>query len=79
MIRMDRNVGSEDQALRTAVGAVAGAASIATLVWIEAIPTVFSPALGLVAVAMLATAAAGTCPLYSALGVDSCSRGSRPS
>ena len=76
---MNRNVGSGDQALRTAVGAVAGAASIATLVGSVPVPTVLSPALGLVATATLATAAVGTCPLYSMLGIDSCSRGSSPS
>jgi hypothetical protein len=76
---MDRNVGSVDQVLRTAVGAVAGVASIAILVQAVSLPTILSPVLGLVAFVMLTTAAMGTCPIYSLFGIDSCSRNSTPS
>jgi hypothetical protein len=76
---MNRNVGSVDQTVRTAVGAAGGIASIAILAEVVSLPTVLSPVLGIVAVVMLATAAMGTCPIYSALGVDSCSRNSSPS
>jgi hypothetical protein len=76
---MDQNVGSTDQVLRTAVGAVAGVASIATLVGTASLPAVLSPVLGIVAIMMLATAAVGTCPIYSMFGIDSCSRSSSPS
>ncbi len=76
---MEQNVGSTDQVLRTAVGAVGGIASIAILAGAVSLPTVLSPVLGIVAIIMLATAAAGTCPIYSMFGIDSCSRKSSPS
>jgi hypothetical protein len=76
---MNQNVGSTDGVLRTAVGAVAGAVSIAVLAGALSLPTVLSPVLGVIAVVMLTTAAVGTCPVYSVFGVDSCSRGSSPS
>lgn len=75
---MNRNVGSVDQTLRTAVGAVTGAVSIAILTGTVSLPTVLSPVLGLIATMMLATALMGTCPVYSMFGIDSCSRNSSP-
>lgn len=75
---MNRNVGSTDQVLRTAAGAVAGTASIAILAEIISLSTVLSPVLGVIALVMLTTAAVGTCPVYSVLGVDSCSRNATP-
>ncbi len=76
---MEKNVGSVDQVLRTTVGAVSGAASLAILAELVSLPTVLSPVLGVVALMMLATAAVGTCPIYSAFGIDSCPRSSNPS
>ena len=76
---MRRNVGSVDETLRTAVGAVAGTISIAILTGTLSLPTVLSPVLGIVAIMMLATATVGTCPIYSMFGIDSCSRNSSPS
>jgi hypothetical protein len=76
---MNNNVGSVDQTLRTGIGAVTGVTSIAILRGVGSLPTVLSPVLGVVAVMMLVTAAVGTCPVYSLLGVDSCSRSSSPS
>lgn len=76
MCGMNRNVGSVDQRLRTAVGAVAGTTSIATLAGAVSLPAVLSPVLGIVAIMMLVTATVGTCPIYSMLGVDSCPRDS---
>ena len=76
---MRRNIGSVDETLRTAVGAVMGAISIAILTGILSLPTVLSPVLGVVAIMMLATATMGTCPVYSMFGIDSCSRNSSPS
>jgi len=70
---MAQNVGSMDRKLRTAVGAVAGLASLGTLAGVVPLPDVASLVLGIVALMMLATAAAGTCGLYSILGVDTCS------
>ena len=75
---MKQNVGSVDQTLRTAAGAVAGAASIATLAGMLSLPAIISPVLGVVALIMLTTATIGTCPVYSVLGVDSCSRNVAP-
>mgnify|MGYP002761106657 FL=1 len=76
---MDQNVGSGYQLFRTAAGATAGVASIATLAGAIPLPVVLSPVLGLVAIMMLTTAVVGMCPVYSLLGVDSCSRSSSPS
>lgn len=76
---MNQNVGSMDGTLRTAVGAVAGAGSLAILAEAVSLPMALSPVLGIVAIMMLGTAAFGTCPIYSMLGVDSCSRDSSPS
>lgn len=76
---MEQNVGSSDKLLRTALGAVAGLLSIAILANVVSLPVAASPVLGLVAIVMLATGTVGMCPIYSLLGVDSCSRGSRPS
>jgi len=70
---MAQNVGSMDRNVRTAVGAVAGLASLGTLAGVIGLPEVASPVLGIVALMMLGTAAAGTCGLYSILGVDTCS------
>lgn len=76
---MNRNVGSVDKTLRTAVGAITGAVSIAVLTDTLSLPVALSPVLGIVAIIMLATASMGTCPIYSAFGVDSCSRNSTSS
>lgn len=76
---MNKNVGSGDQLFRTVAGATAGTVSIATLAGVVSLPAVLSPVLGLAAIMMLTTAAVGTCPVYSLLGVDSCSRSSSPS
>ncbi|MCQ4334291.1 DUF2892 domain-containing protein [Natronomonas sp. F2-12] len=76
---MRQNVGSVDETLRTAVGAVTGTISIAILTGTLSLPTVLSPVLGIVAIMMLATATVGTCPIYSMFGIDSCSRNSSPS
>ncbi len=70
---MAQNVGSMDRKLRTAVGAVAGLVSLGTLAGVVGLPEMASPVLGIIAVMMLGTAAAGTCGLYSILGVDTCS------
>lgn len=69
---MANNVGSMDRKLRTAIGAVAGAVSLAILANAVSLPEIASPVLGVVAIMMLGTAATGTCGLYSLLGVDTC-------
>ena len=69
---MNQNVGATDRNVRTVVGAVAGAVSIATLAGAVPLPALAAPVLGLVALVMLATAAMNTCPVYSLLGVDTC-------
>ncbi|RAW43975.1 DUF2892 domain-containing protein [Halorubrum sp. 48-1-W] len=70
---MDKNVGSMDARVRTAVGAVSGTISLATLAGSVPLPAIASPVLGVVAIVMLVTAVTGTCGLYSLLGVDTCS------
>ena len=70
---MAQNVGSTDRKVRIAVGVVAGLASLGTLAGIISLPDVASLVLGIIALMMLSTAAAGTCGLYSVLGVDTCS------
>ena len=69
---MNKNIGATDRGIRTVVGAVAGAVSIATLAGAVPLPALAAPVLGLVALVMLATAAMNTCPVYSLLGVDTC-------
>lgn len=69
---MNTNVGSADRKLRTALGAVSGGVSLATLAGAVGLPAIASPVLGVVALVLLGTAVTGTCGLYSVLGVDTC-------
>ena len=69
---MNQNVGSADKLVRTAIGAVFGAASLATLAGAVPLPALAAPVLGVASLLMLGTAASGTCLLYSLLGVDTC-------
>lgn len=69
---MDRNVGTTDRQLRTALGALTGAGSLVTLAGIVSAPALLSPMLGVIALILLATAFTGACPLYSLIGVDTC-------
>ncbi|MGQ3328114.1 MULTISPECIES: YgaP family membrane protein [Halorubrum] len=70
---MDQNVGPTDKRVRTALGAVVGIASLATLAGAVPLPALAAPVLGVASLLMLGTAATGTCALYSLLGVDTCS------
>lgn len=70
---MNTNVGSTDRRVRTVIGALAGVVSLAILAEVVSLPAVLSPVLGVVAIALLGTAATGTCGLYALLGVDTCS------
>jgi hypothetical protein len=76
---MAQNVGATDSQIRTVAGALAGFGSLAVLEGALSLPTVVAPVLGLVAIMMLVTARVGTCPIYSVLSVNSCSRSSSPS
>jgi len=69
---MNQNVGSTDKRVRTALGAVLGIASLATLGGAVPLPALAAPVLGVAALLMLGTAATGTCGLYALLGVDTC-------
>ena len=69
---MKQNVGATDRQLRTLLGAVAGAGSLATLADAVSLPQIAAPVLGVIALVMLGTAMTGTCGLYSLLGVDTC-------
>ncbi|GAB7090329.1 hypothetical protein JCM18237_06000 [Halorubrum luteum] len=70
---MNVNVGATDRRVRTAVGALAGAASLGTLAGLIPASSVAALVLGIVAIAMLGTAVTGVCGLYAVLGVDTCS------
>jgi len=76
---MNQNVGTIDQRLRTAIGAVSGVISVTILLGVVPLPPTVSPVFGVVALLLLGTASVGTCPAYSLLGVDSCSRASNVS
>lgn len=69
---MDKNVGSMDRKVRTALGALLGVVSLGILAGAVPLPSIASPVLGVVALVMLGTAATGTCGLYVALGLDTC-------
>jgi hypothetical protein len=69
---MNQNVGLADKRVRTALGAVLGLVSLATLAGSLGLPSLAAPVLGAVSLIMLGTAATGTCPLYSLVGVDTC-------
>ena len=67
---MEQNLGSLDKTARIALGALAGAVSLAILG--GAIPGsgVVSLLLGVAAIALLDTGLLGSCGLYSLLGID---------
>ncbi|WP_144796350.1 YgaP family membrane protein [Halorubrum depositum] len=69
---MNQNVGSADKLVRTALGAVLGTVSLATLAGAVPLSALAAPLLGVASLLMLGTAASGTCLLYSLLGVDTC-------
>ena len=69
---MNQNVGATDKRVRTALGAVLGLASLATLAGAAPLPALAAPVIGVASLLMLGTAATGTCALYSLLGVDTC-------
>ncbi|QGN06565.1 DUF2892 domain-containing protein [Halorhabdus sp. CBA1104] len=70
---MEQNVGTTDRQVRTLLGALAGAVSLAILAKVVSLPAILSPILGVVALMMLGTAATGSCGMYSLLGMDTCS------
>jgi len=74
---MATNVGSTDKTVRIAFGAIAGLLSLGTLADAVPLPSIASPVLGVVAIAMLVTGYTGFCGLYSVLGVDTCSADAR--
>lgn len=70
---MEQNMGATDEQLRVGLGAVLGGSSLGILADIIGLPTILSPLLGLIAVMMLVTGTVGTCPMYSLLGINTCS------
>ena len=70
---MEQNVGATDRQVRTLIGALAGAVSLAILAEVISLPTLLSPVLGVIALMMLGTAATGTCGMYALVGMDTCS------
>jgi len=75
---MDINVGATDKSVRTIIGAIGGVLSLAILDGQLAVPVLASPILGIVALMMLGTAATGSCPVYSVLGMSTCPRNAGP-
>jgi len=71
---MDINVGATDKSVRTLIGAIAGALSLAILAGQLAAPALASPVLGVIALIMLGTAATRSCPVYSVVGMNTCPR-----
>jgi hypothetical protein len=69
---MDQNVGSTDKIVRTALGALLGIVSLATLAGAVPLPPLAALLLGVASLILLGTAATGTCAIYSLLGVDTC-------
>jgi hypothetical protein len=55
------------------VGALVGLVSLGTLAGAVPLPSVAAAVFGLAAVILLGTAVTGVCPLYSVLGMDTCS------
>jgi hypothetical protein len=70
---MKQNIGSLDGTVRILIGAVAGLLSLAILASAVSLPAIVSPVLGVVSVIMLGTGLIGSCPLYTLLGLDTCS------
>lgn len=72
-MNMEHNIGSMDRTTRILFGAVTGLLSLAILASVISLPTVVSPLLGVVSFIMMGTSVTGFCPLYTLLGVDTCS------
>ena len=70
---MKQNIGSLDGTVRILIGAVAGLLSLAILASAVSLPAIVSPVLGVVSVIMLGPGLIGSCPLYTLLGLDTCS------
>jgi hypothetical protein len=70
---MERNVGSIDRTTRVLLGAVAGLLSLSILMSAVPLPVIASPVLGVVSLIMIGTSLTGSCPLYTVLGLDTCS------
>lgn len=68
---MEQNVGATDQQVRTGLGAVLGVGSLAALAGVG-LPALAAPVLGVFALVLFVTAAAGTCGLYSLIGANTC-------
>lgn len=70
---MEQNVGSMDGTVRVLIGAVAGLLSVAILASAVSLPAIASPVLGVVSLIMIGTSLTGFCPLYTMLGLNTCS------
>jgi hypothetical protein len=74
---MEKNVGDMDSKLRLAVGAVLGAVSLVILAQslnlvsgLVPLSAIYSPILGVISAALLATSYTRECPICEAAGVD---------
>ena len=67
---MEENVGSTDQIVRIALGAVLGLASLGILANMVPGPQIASPVLGVVSLMLLATGFTSKCYVYNLAGMD---------
>lgn len=67
---METNVGETDRLARIAIGAIAGAVSLAILAGAVDLSELISLVLGIVAILMLGTGLTSKCAVYSALGMS---------
>lgn len=71
---MEENVGDTDSIVRIGLGSVTGLLSLGILADVLpaslTLPEIASPALGVVAIVLLATGFTSKCALYSALGMN---------
>ncbi|WP_181687213.1 YgaP family membrane protein [Halorhabdus salina] len=74
---MEKNVGGTDRQIRTLLGGLAGAVSLAILANVISLPALLSPVFGVIALMMLGTAATGSCGMYTLVGMDTCSMDSK--
>jgi hypothetical protein len=74
---MKQNVSSTDGSVRILLGAVAGVVSLAVLASLISSPTILSPVLGVASLILIGTGLTGSCPVYTVLGINTCSASSQ--
>lgn len=72
VVIMEDNVGNKDKIVRILLGAILGTASLAILAGYLDYAEVYSAALGIISLILLATGFLGKCGLYQAIGINTC-------